>query len=274
MTHTPPPEPDELILSMLREVLARQAQQMGLGQTPLANATPPPAAPPVPAPVVTAAPPPVSPPAPEPVPPTPAAEPIAAPLSADEQPLSFGERARLDDYETRAAEPVSATSLPAILRTIVIGLFGLLLLINLPVFNGVALARALPDRQSLIVRDGLVLKGDGPEIYVLEDNQKRWISSLDAFEHYGYSWEDVRVVDDTFLAQFPDGRPVHVLLKCPQSPHIYRLENDLKRWIKDIPTFLAEGHEWEDVRIVKCGQLRAIPDGDPIPPDAGPPPDL
>ena len=41
------------------------------------------------------------------------------------------------------------------------------------------------------------------------------------------------------------------------------------RWIKDIPTFKAEGHVWEDVRFVSCEHLRSIPDGPPIPPDAG-----
>ena len=68
------------------------------------------------------------------------------------------------------------------------------------------------------------------------------------------------------------GAPVHVLLKCTTSPHIYRLENDKKRWIKDIPTLLAEGHRWEDVRFIPCDELRSIPDGPPIPPDAGPAP--
>ncbi len=107
---------------------------------------------------------------------------------------------------------------------------------------------------------------------MLENNHKRWISSIDAFKHYGYQWDEVHVVDDSFLRQFPDGRPLHVLLKCNDSPHIYRLENDKKRWIKDIPTFKDEGHVWEDVRFVTCERLREIPDGLPIPPDAGPPP--
>ena len=267
------PTPEELILAMLREVLARQAQQMGLSQPAV------PAEPPVP----------VMPPAPTPAPP-----PVLAPPQADEatseptrahpppeaaaagepqvRPLTTREREALARFEARAAEPPEVTGLPAIVRWVVAGLAACLLLINLPLLGGTAVARALPDRQSLIIRDGLVLKGPGPEIYVLEDNQRRWISSLEAFAHYGYSWEDVRVVDQAFLEQFPEGRPVHVLAKCYNSPHIYRLENDQKRWIQDIPTLLAEGHVWEDVRTVNCDWLRAVPDGPPIPEEAGPPP--
>jgi len=64
-----------------------------------------------------------------------------------------------------------------------------------------------------------------------------------------------------------------ILLKC-DSPHIYVLEQGQKRWIKDIATFEQEGYKWEDVRFVRCSDLRRIPDGPPIPPDAGPPPVL
>jgi hypothetical protein len=149
----------------------------------------------------------------------------------------------------------------------------LTVLMNIPVnAYGTSLARIMPDSASLIIRDGLVLKGSGPEIYRLEDNQLRWISSMDAFEHLGLQWRDVHVVEDSFLAGFARGRPIHVLAKCPDSPHIYRLEGGQKRWIKDIPTLLAEGHVWEDVRILSCEYLRRIPDGPSIPEDAGPAP--
>jgi len=146
----------------------------------------------------------------------------------------------------------------------------LLVLVNIPVNEyGVSLARIMPESSSLIIRDGLVLKGSGPEFYMLEDNKLRWISSMDAFEHRGLTWEDVHVVEDSFLERFEKGRPIHVLLKCGGSDHIYRLENDQKRWIKDIDTFLAEGHVWEDVRFVSCNYLRNLPTGPSIPDSAG-----
>ncbi len=149
----------------------------------------------------------------------------------------------------------------------------LIIAFNVPVTRyGVSLARIMPDSASLIIRDGLILKGSGPEIYKLQDDKLRWISSLDAFEHLGLRWGDVRVVEDHFLDHFEKGPPIHVLLKCLDSPHIYRLENQQKRWIQDIDTFLAEGHVWDDVRFVDCEYLRGIPDGPPIPEDAGPPP--
>ena len=64
-----------------------------------------------------------------------------------------------------------------------------------------------------------------------------------------------------------------ILLKCDRSPHIYLLERGQKRWIRDIPTLTAEGYRWSDVVTwVSCADLRAVPDGETIPPGSGPPP--
>jgi hypothetical protein len=63
-----------------------------------------------------------------------------------------------------------------------------------------------------------------------------------------------------------------ILLKCASSPHIYLLEDGAKRWVKDIPTFQAQGYTWDDVEMAPCADLRALADGRSIPPDAGAPP--
>jgi hypothetical protein len=182
-----------------------------------------------------------------------------------------GEEEELGDIEEDLLpEPLPMVGLGRMLGRLALILFLLLVIVNIP-FNrfGTSLARAMPDEASLIIRDGLVLKGSGERIYVLENNQRRWISSLDAFEYFGYRWEQVRQVDDDFLADFEEGRPVHLLLKCRTSPHVYALEDGRKRWIKDIPTFEAEGYVWEDVTFTSCPYLRNLPDGLPIPADAG-----
>jgi len=68
-------------------------------------------------------------------------------------------------------------------------------------------------------------------------------------------------------------QPPPILLKCPLSPHIYLLERGQKRWVKDIPTFEAQGYRWNDVaQYVTCEDLRSVPDGETIPPGSGPPP--
>ena len=67
-------------------------------------------------------------------------------------------------------------------------------------------------------------------------------------------------------------KPNPIILKCTRSPHIYLIEGGEKRWIDTIETFNDRGYLWRDVSFVSCEDLRSIPDGLPIPANAGPPP--
>jgi hypothetical protein len=67
-------------------------------------------------------------------------------------------------------------------------------------------------------------------------------------------------------------KPNPILLKCIVSPHIYLLDRGEKRWIETIETFNDRGYVWSDVSLIPCDDLRSIPDGVPIPADAGQPP--
>jgi hypothetical protein len=67
-------------------------------------------------------------------------------------------------------------------------------------------------------------------------------------------------------------KPPPILLKCSDSPHIYFLDQGEKRWIENMETFNDRGYVWRDVRFITCDELHSIPDGVPIPANAGPPP--
>ena len=69
------------------------------------------------------------------------------------------------------------------------------------------------------------------------------------------------------------GRPLHLVAKCPESPHIYQLQDGVKHWIVDIPAFEAQGYQWTDVRTIDCYTLRKMPIGETIPPGRRPIPE-
>jgi len=235
------PATTEILDLLLDALLERQAARRSQTQ---------PGAKPSPSPQPTAK----KPPAPETIPP--------AKLARETQPVE-------EDWAPPPSLP--SINLGGTLGRLLIVLVALLVVINVPINRyGTSLARIMPDTASLVIRDGLVLKDSGSDIYVLADDKLRWISSLEAFEFFNYRWDQVHVVEDGFLEQFEPGRPIHVLLKCDGSPHIYALENGQKRWIKDISTFEVEGYVWEDLKSVSCEYLRSLPDGPPIPEDAGP----
>ena len=162
----------------------------------------------------------------------------------------------------------------SLMTRLALGVLLVIVLINIP-FNsqGIALARSIPTSAALVIANGLLVKEESsPDVYLYRENAFHWITSLDAFEHYGYRWQSVHIVEPGFLNTFDKGAPLYVLLKCVNSPHIYRLENGLKRWIVDIPTFTAEGYVWNDVKFVPCNYLRNLQDGESIPPGRGSPP--
>jgi hypothetical protein len=173
--------------------------------------------------------------------------------------------------EAEAPAPSHAAPLMARLA---FGILIIVVLINIPLnAQGTALARSIPSSASLVIANGLVVKeASSPDIYVYRDGTFHWITSLDAFDYFGYHWQDVHIVEPGFLNQFDKGSPIYVLLKCDASPNIYRLESGRKRWIVDIPTFEAEGYVWEDVKFVPCNYLHNLADGDSIPPGRGSPP--
>jgi hypothetical protein len=199
-------------------------------------------------------------------------DPLSAFLEPDEkEPHRLAPETELDELPAMFSGPSHTTRL---MKRLLLWLFVAVVLVNIPFTqHGTTLATAMPDAASYVVRDGFVIKEeDDQEIYVYQDGKFRWISSLEAFEHYGFTWGDVHLVSDGYLDRYEIGPPLHVLLKCRASPHIYRMEREEKRWIRDIDTFVNEGHVWEDVRFVSCQYLRSLPDGETIPPGSGPPP--
>jgi hypothetical protein len=205
------------------------------------------------------------------------AEPAPPPPEPEVEPEALLEESEVENHvadEAPLPVPSPTNQTGRMLFRLIVGLFFLIALVNVPINReGYGLAQTLPGGAALIIRDGLLVKGENRDgVYVLENNKLRLISSMEAFERRGYRWQDVRIVQESFLEKFEKGWPVHVLLKCGASPHIYALESGKKRWIKDILTFEAQGYVWEDVKPVGCNYLRNLPDGPSIPEDAGPPP--
>jgi hypothetical protein len=182
------------------------------------------------------------------------------------------DEAEIVGQSTWPAPPPANTA--ALMARLAVGILLVVALINVP-YNtqGTALARSIPSSASLVIRNGLLVKeSNSTQIWVYRDNAFHWITSLNAFDHYHYRWQDVQIVEPGFVTRYDQGSPIYVLLKCDASPHIYRLEDGRKRWIVDLSTFIAAGYVWQDVSIVPCYRLHDLPDGDSIPPGRGSPP--
>ena len=128
-------------------------------------------------------------------------------------------------------------------------------------------------------------------VYQFRSESARWLHSLYRTYQIGsvayISWAVLLILALPWLFDINQGAvetlpieiqrlvyevPEPILLKCGDLPHIYVLEAGEKRWIEDIETFNNQGYLWRDVNFVNCASLNLLPDGRPIPEDAGPPP--
>ena len=157
------------------------------------------------------------------------------------------------------------------LAQILIVLVVVLVLVNIPLNKYRAgLIQLVPHNSAMVIHDGLLLQGSGPEIYVVQDYKLRWITSPEVFERY-FNVGDVSTVEDSFLEQFGRGQPIRRLVRCQGSPTVYALENGRKRWVAD-PPLANQASAWDRIELVSCSYLRGFPAGLPIPEDAGLPP--
>lgn len=184
--------------------------------------------------------------------------PPTSPVEARNRPVEIGEQ---------TASPQPSLNMGRSLGQIVLILVVVLVLVNIPANTyGFGLAHLLPQATPLVIHDGLLLKGSGPEIYLLEDHHLRRFSSPEAFEVFFRS-DDVRAVEDSLLEQFEPGRPIHRLLRCSNSAYIYALERGLKRQVAG-PAITNPAKAWDKVHRVSCAYLDRLPDGPPIAEDA------
>ncbi len=75
--------------------------------------------------------------------------------------------------------------------------------------------------------DGSLLKGSGPEVYLVELGKRRWIPNPKTFEKSGFGWRYIIEIDDKKLKRIKEGRaltlnepnkyPTTVILKGPEE---------------------------------------------------------
>lgn len=114
---------------------------------------------------------------------------------------------------------------------------------------------------------GMLVKGSGPKVYLVEGGTRRWITSESVFLGLGYPWSAIRVMQDSTLAGVPEGaaistaaaHPDGTLIQYVGSPRVYQLVNGQKRWIHSAEVFTQLNLRWEN--IVTIPDSFTYPDG-------------
>jgi hypothetical protein len=143
--------------------------------------------------------------------------------------------------------------------------------------NAIATGQSVLDA----LADGNLLKGTGPEVYVMDGGRKRHITSRDSFTACGYGWDAVYTIPDSLLDSIPSGEPISGP-PCPRlSPPagslirgsgdpVYVMQGGLKRHILNWEAFSACGYLWGNVNRIADSALASIPTGDDLAGDVCP----
>ncbi|MBW6440933.1 hypothetical protein K0B03_02760 [Patescibacteria group bacterium] len=120
--------------------------------------------------------------------------------------------------------------------------------------------------------DGTLLKGYGPQVYLIENGQKRWITSAAVFVAHNFNWDNIIIVSESELKLYQEGENVvadfelksdGTLLKG-YGPQVYLIENGQKRWITSAATFVSNGYNWDEILTVNESELSQYLKGDNI----------
>ena len=131
---------------------------------------------------------------------------------------------------------------------------------------------AKPAASGLYFREGTVLKGSGPNIYIIDQTSattwgKRLVTNGPAFNALGYTAADVIQVADSDLSGAPNGpvindssrHPDGTIVKSPGGT-LYLLQDDTKRFIGSPEVFVSQRYQPYMIKNATSADL-ALPDG-------------
>jgi hypothetical protein len=113
----------------------------------------------------------------------------------------------------------------------------------------------------------LLLKGDGPEVYLLVEGLRRHIVDMETFAHLGYRPEEI-LVSASLLSAYSDGPAITRLLQDADGPPsagaLYWLEDGIRHPIPDKGVLAALGLTEVEIAAAPHALILSFPLGQPL----------
>jgi hypothetical protein len=107
-----------------------------------------------------------------------------------------------------------------------------------------------------------LVKGSGPEVFLIQDGKRRWITDSKTFDAYGFNYSEVKEIFDEELNSYPEGTPITkngTLLKGSNSGDVYIIINGNRR-LMSARVFEKGKFQSEDIHSVTDSYLLSIPE--------------
>lgn len=108
-----------------------------------------------------------------------------------------------------------------------------------------------------------LVKGSGPEVFLIQDGVRRWIPDAKTFEAYGFDYSEVNQIFDEELNSYPEGKPLTkngILLRGIDSDRVYIIINGTRRLVR-AKVFDKHQFQRKDINSVTDSYLFSIPEG-------------
>lgn len=123
--------------------------------------------------------------------------------------------------------------------------------------------------------DGDLLRAnDDEKVFVVsgQGTARQWITNAETFQQKGYQWKDIIIVTNEDLNQLSLGDHITAqntnlegsLVKTPEDPKVYLIQNKQRRWIKDSQTFAINHFKWNDIIQITTQELDSYQKGSNI----------
>jgi hypothetical protein len=127
------------------------------------------------------------------------------------------------------------------------------------------------DGDAVNYADGTIVREEGkPEVYVIENGEKKHIQDPKAFADLGYNWNSIIKVRPGILGLYRNSSPlksnsIHpegALIREAGTPTVYVIKGGRRVPISSIQLFNAHGFDWNKVLIVNKKQKNRFKQGD------------
>ena len=127
--------------------------------------------------------------------------------------------------------------------------------------------KAIPTGDKMTFRDGSLLTDGKQGVYVIAEEKRRPIQSIEAFDEMGYKWENIISVSTQELKAHEEGQPLTVddpypngTLLLASNDEMYVVEDGQKRYIPS-PLIFEARYRWESAIEVSDRELQMYPRG-------------
>ena len=116
-----------------------------------------------------------------------------------------------------------------------------------------------------------LIKGSGPEVYLLENGVRHWIPDPETFNRFRFKWQNIKTYSDSVINSYSQGDEWSQYDDYPDGslvrgfdPKVYLIELGKRRWIPSPQIFEGNNFGWKYILDIDQDDLEDIDLGDDL----------